>query len=222
MDAHKRRAWICTLTGGVVAATLLWFWWRRERPIEPAGPNPFVSEFVFERLDNGTAIGETVELAVNSGFYARMALRPDAAPPELLDGRSVVESQDWPLALVLYPRHSSPDADDALCVPCGGLEAADRRHRPRSRNVRVSIPIGNPAVWSASGYDGPPELPEGFGTEDELRLWTYFAVRKNQPGEYVYELTLYPTAAWESSVRFEKGQAVVLQRGLLKVIGDSA
>jgi hypothetical protein len=204
--------------GGVVSSVLVWISLQRERPIELAPPNPFVSEFVFGHLDDGAPIGDAVSVGVKSGFYAILTIVPNSVPPDTLERRKVLVPSDWSYVLVMYPRGSSRDARDALCVPCANFERAGRSERlTGALHVATSVPIGNPAIWSGSGYEGPPEPPADLAEKSGLHLWTYFAVLSDQPAEYVYELTLYPTAAWRSSIRFETGPPVVLQRGLLKV-----
>ncbi|MGH7199580.1 MAG: hypothetical protein ACREJB_03185, partial [Planctomycetaceae bacterium] len=86
-----------------------------------------------------------------------------------------------------------------------------------------AVPLGGLGDWARSGFDGPPERPESWPKswpKEEVRLWTYVSAREDEPGEYVYELTLFPTAAWTSSVRFDIGRPVVLQRGLLRVVAE--
>ena len=53
-----------------------------------------------------------------------------------------------------------------------------------------------------------------------LWYWTFICADKNQVGEFVVEVLLFPTGRWESAVRLEYGEPVVLKRFVLKVNAD--
>jgi hypothetical protein len=60
---------------------------------------------------------------------------------------------------------------------------------------------------------GQPELPPG--RDGAHMRWTFLATKeKDEAGEYSYELLLYPSARWVSSVRTDIGEPIVVKRGL--------
>lgn len=201
---------------------LVVFWLaRRNQELEPVPPNPFVSRATLERVDDWQPVGDSIELEFNSGCYVSAALTPAKDLPKMYEGREVQPPERWSVTLVFYRRGDDAESADALRRPCIPL----KRARPGRGVVSVSagagfIPNGNTHPYGPSGRPkgGQPEPPKTW-PEDELRYWTYFGPRPDEAGEYVYELTLFPAAAWISAVRFDVGPPVVLMRGVVR-IGD--
>lgn len=180
-----------------------------ERPIAPAEATPFIERLDVTRLDLDEPLSETIDLDVNTGFYANIAFIPGSAIPETLDGRSVQPTNDWTLALIIVPRGSDRGQKTTIYAPC------NRFARPRERVPPLPY-SGAMGIWGPSGYRSPPQKPTAW-PQNEYRFWTYFAVPPDQPGDYVYELAVFPTSVWKSLVRSDVGPPVVLKRGVLHV-----
>ncbi len=180
-----------------------------EKPIEPARANPFVQSFRVTRVDSGEPVGDEIEIAVNTGFTVEIAFSAAPDAPQELEGRPVQPPGEWPVRLVIYPRDHERSDDGTLWYPCNRFEVPNRPY------VRPVFP-GVSEHWKPSGYTGPPKPPRDSG-ENKNRFWTYFAVPRDSPGEYVFEVLVYPTSAWKSLVRVDAGPPVVLQRGVLRV-----
>lgn len=213
-----------TLASGCM---LLWWYFHDARQSHPSSAESFVAKVVVERLDDAQRLDETVELRLGSGFYISAGFVPQKNLPDALDGREIQDPAFWPVALVFYARGASLKDASAVRKPCIRFERpANRRVRQRGSEANTRfIPIGNTHPYAPSGRPSgrraPPNLPKDW-PPDEMRFWTYFGLPEDRLGEYVYELTLYPTARWVSSVRFELGPPVVIRRGELRLDpGDS-
>jgi hypothetical protein len=208
-----RQTWL--IVGGTLFAAALLYCWRSYRAwqVEPALGNPFTTEVVFRRADNGAAVPEVVEMSALTGFYADVSFAARDDRPATWEEREVRNPENWAMALVIYPRGSHSEADDAIRTGC------DRYRSPTGLKTQAAsmLEIGAqlPFWWNA-GYTGEPEPPENAAQED-LRFWTYVAAPGEEAAEYVYELTLYPTFKAISDARVDAGPGVVLQRGLLKL-----
>ncbi len=186
----------------------------KEQKVEPAGPNPFVETFEFLNSESKAPVGQVVSFAVNTGFTAELTFVASPNAPAALEQRVVQPPSQWPLTVVFFPRGSDRASKHAI-YGCG--------NRVRRPNERVAVPMlpyeGVDSSWKLMGYRGPPKPPKSWPA-DEYRFWTFFAVPLDEPGEYVFEVLLFPTSVWKSSVRVDPGPAVVLQRGLLLVTAD--
>jgi hypothetical protein len=191
--------------------------------IQPAAPTPFASDVKLERLDDGTLLGDVVEMRASDGFYVSPGFMPGERIPKEFGGRIVQDHKLWSMALTIYPRGDSAESENAVRKNCIQFRQPVPRGsiRPWERPVHV----GNASPYAPTGRprgplgqpDSPKDVPEG-----QIRYWTYFGLQSAQPGEYVYELRLFPTAVWSSAVRFQIGEPVVLKRGLLRVTPDAS
>lgn len=217
---NRRRflLWISAPTLGGVAL-LLWLI-RDKQEIQRAPPNPFVKTLVFERIDDGQPIGDMMEMRTNAGVYASIVLTAAGDTPVVFEEHEVQDPARWPLALFIYPRGASAESEDSLGNPCMKFNRQGVRFRQAvGSGPKLFVPVRGTTrgYWTADvGFEGDLKPPKSW-PEDEIRFWTFFALRDQRPGEYVYELTLYPTARWTSSVRITMGPPVVLRRGLLRV-----
>lgn len=215
----RRRVLDLFVAAGVAIGSLLLLRpFAVEPPIEPAAPNPFVETLTFVRMSDGTPIGDAIEIDVNTGFHAQFAVDPAKKMPEKVESDSVIAPSRWTFALVVFPRASGRDGGDSIRGAC--LEVP-RGFRPKGEPLPMfkgpgTIPIGGTSGWAASGFSRPLRAA-GPPSKRTRTYWTYVAAPKDRPGDYVYELTLYPAAAWTSRVRFKSGPPVVLRRGLLRV-----
>jgi hypothetical protein len=161
------------------------------------------------RLDTGEPISGDVTIAAGRGFAAEVVIIPQKELPETFAERGVNPPMKWETALVVYRAGSDRSDPEAAILPCTPLEPPGTKPAPR--------PLGGMG-WQRSlfGYKHPPRL-KGRWKEGELRMWTFFAAPGVEPGDHVYELTLFPTLIQFSSVRFETGPPVILQQGRLTV-----
>lgn len=207
---------------GGVAAAIWWYYPRRPAEIAPVPPNPFVDNLVVRDLASGTDVAEPLEIQVNSGFTALISCVPKSDCPGELATRPVQAPNLWPMTVVIYPRGDDPDSRAAIEAACRSLAEPGRRvtaGRPSSEPPPFAPPLGSMAHFRDSGFRELPAHVKRL-SEDAIQYWTYIAVNPNQPGEYVYEVSLFPTSAWISDIRFDAGPRVVLRRGLLRVLGQ--
>ncbi len=220
--AKRSRLWI-VIGLGCVAVAIWWYYPRPPAEISPAPPNPFVDNLVVSNLTTGADVTAPVEIQVNSGFTALISCVPKADRPVALESRDVQSPNLWPMTLVIYPRGDNPDSHDTIQAACRMLEEPGRRvtaGRLSSEPPLFAPPLGSMAHFKDSGFRKLP-APVMRLSHDAMQYWTYFAVKADRPGDYVYEISLYPASAWVSDVRFEAGPRVILQRGVLRVLPES-
>ncbi len=186
----------------------------------PVPPNVLVRDVeIHTWSDPPELVGETIEISSQQGVFLLLRLHPFETRPEELDGRKVCRPVDWPVTFTLF-RADDPGGPTLRHLRCEPLFSIPID--PDETNLARHI--GMPAVYGDTrlflrrlGYGKPPQLPPQ--TDVEGLYWT-FAVptdREHPAGEYVYEVRLYPTARWVSSVRNEAGEPLVLRRGRLIV-----
>lgn len=226
-NVKQNRHWRWMVTGAalLIAALLGLYWWTRQPPpILPANPAPYVKQFTFTRLESGEPIGDVVTLLQRTGFYANVDVTPNNLPGQIFADRELTETVYWPMTLAVIPRGWRGTERNTIEMPCIRYR---QQISPRQATVvkkgspkPTPLAVGNMKTWPVSaGYSGSPKKIPPL-TKGNLCGYTFFALGNHPPGEYVYELRIYPTAHWISDVRFESGPPLVLQRGLLQVTGD--
>lgn len=211
----------------LVALSIAWVLRPIRWEFEQAAPNRFIRELTFEQVDDATPVPLTVTLPPDGGYYVRIDVLPSEEYPRELDGRVVQDPPAWSFALRIYQRGADPDS--------AGSSVRLFTHYLREINTGisgVSLPASVPVAAAPFGPNGRPEgllgqpKPPETIVDGRFYLWTWFGPWRGyrdsesgtclEPGEYVYEVIMYPTAAWTSSVRFEVGEPIVLIRGLLQ------
>ncbi len=201
-----------------------------DRPVvTPAPPNDFVKTLVIERVqekDKVAPIEDETEITVNTGFLVQFEMIPGETIPTEIQSRKVLHPDKWPADVVFFPRGAtSADVTDLKgCCPI-----FMRASGPPKTETDIMINSWHSAFWSDCGFSEKVVLKKIASEASRTRwkknkapwFWTYFCVGKDQVGEFVYEIRVYPTAAWKSTVRFELGEPVVLKRGLLRVVPAS-
>ena len=208
---------------------LAWGCGRALKPIEPAPPNDFVARLICDQLsDSNTAtpLGDVVEIEQNTGFFFQMGLEPHTVHPSAWEASAVVPTLEWALMVVIYPRQS--DDTDAQTLK-GRVNPLDQLNRLQQSNEkrRWFLPnSGESSFWFYGGRAskttprkpvGPTALADWKSGKSEW-YWSYMCVNKDQLGEFIYEIRLFPTAHHISPVRRELGPPVLLKRGLLRVV----
>ncbi len=199
----------------------------RDTPVVAAAPpNDFVNSIVVERVladDAVSVLAEVTEIPVNTGFVVQFELLAAAALPSELESRTVLHPDKWPADVVFFPRGGiSADVTDLK----GSCPIFSRSSGPPKSHSDIMINSFYSSFWSYCGFQETVALKQPASVASRLRwkknkapwFWTYFCVGQDQVGEFVYEIRIYPTAAWKSTVRFELGEPVVLHRGLLRVV----
>ena len=114
------------------------------------------------------------------------------------------------------PGRRTPPLGVAVLQP-SNPNAMKRRCAKTSKGTHLD---SHPLVCGRKRAKAAPKSTETWPAEEQ-RFWTYLAAPAAEPGEYVYELTLYPTCHWKSSIRYEAGTGVVLQRGILRIVAET-
>lgn len=211
-----------SLGGGVVLlGVVLWFWWRAApQPEAPVVFDPYLKSLEFSQQADGTPIGEEIVVQAGSGFYADLTFVPGEELPEELDELAIQRVKIWPLVMEIYDPRDSQRKD---IVKFPFLRYGKNPHpkypklTQRDPNPMRSVMIANIGHWSPrAGYDGHPAY-YGKWEEDEHRLWAFITPGSHPPGEYRYEIILYPAAQYLSSVRSTRGSRIVIKRGSMLV-----
>lgn len=218
MSRSRRLLWIPPT--GLIAVVLLSLWYfRSPEPIEAPGPNPFVKELMFIEAETREPIGDVLEMRVGEGLYAYFAFIPADGLPETYDDLNVERPDWWPLSLAIYPPGSTSRSDVAMKNLCVKFTKPSPPEVPTAQ-MPWPPPRGMRGYWNkANGFQGElkplsvSEVPQGA-----IYGWTFFAMRDPQPGEYVFELAVYPMDGWKSAVSRRIGPEIVLHRGLLHVL----
>ncbi len=199
------------------------------KPIEPASPNDFVSQFLCDRLsdsDDASAMSDVIEIRQNTGFIVQFGLEPNPQRPTEFEHRKVAPPPEWPLMVVIYNRNSD-DTDSKTLKGC--VQPLDRRDRMDRSIEKRSWHLLNSfesAFWGAGARNTrtiprQPVSPTAIADWKSGKTqwyWSYMCVDKDQSGDFVFEIRLFPTAFWISPARYEMGPHVVLKRGLLRVL----
>ena len=203
---------------------------ERDTPVvAPAPSNHFVKSIGVERVlanDTVSVLAEETEIPVNTGFVVQFEMIAADALPLELQSRKVLHPDKWPADVVFFPRGAtSADVTDLI----GFCPIFMRASGPPKTEADIMINSWHSAFWSDCGFSEKSVLKRPASEASRTRwkknkapwFWTYFCVGKDQVGEFVYEIRVYPTAAWKSTGRFELGEPVVLKRGLLRVVPAS-
>jgi len=214
--------WI-TLPIVLIIGVAIWYWWPRSAEAGPVDPSLFLTEVSFIRRDNEELIGDTIELPVRSGIYAEIAYTPNQTLPDHYGELAVQPPRRWPMGIEIFPR-SDINRKSSIQLPVFPLKPKRRVIR---RGLGHAVPMKDRFIsfagtghWTeAVGYTGVPDALNRESEESEIRKWTYFTTgSENLPGEYVYEIQIYPSTHWASSVRIAMGPPFVVKRGLLTIV----
>lgn len=202
----------------------------RDTPVvAPAPPNDFVKLIAVERVladDTVSVLAEDTEIPVNTGFVVQFEMIAADTLPLELQSRKVLHPDKWPADVVFFPRGAtSAEVTDLK----GYCPIFMRSSGPPKTEADIMINSWYSGFWSDCGFSKNVVLKKIASEASRTRwkknktpwFWTYFCVGKDQVGEFVYEIRVYPTAAWKSTVRFEMGEPVVVKRGLLRVVPES-
>lgn len=222
----RRRIFVGAISTAILTAVAALIWYYRPRsPIEvlPVPPNPYVESYRLERLD-GEPVADVVEVRPGTGFYAILTAKLADDAPKTYEGRKISDAIHWSATLALYPRTARNVSRETFEWSCGTFKPKGMLRRGAKEPDRTNgkpHPPWRGRIPTHCGHTGEPKLSKPLPKGDICR-YTYFAVGDHPPGEYVYELRVYPTARWISWFRCEHGTPLVLQRGLLKVSDGDA
>ncbi len=202
------------------------------KPIEPAPSNNFVGKLLVDRVsDAGEAspLGDVVEIEQNTGFFFQIGLEPLTTHPPAWESSQVVPTSEWALMVVIYPRESDDTDARTLKGRVNPLEQLNRLLKPIEPRRWFLPNSGESSFWFYGGRASktPPRKPVGSTALADWKsgksewYWSYMCVDKDQTGEFIYEIRLFPTAHHISPVRRELGPPIVLKRGLLRVVAAS-
>ena len=207
-----RPRWWMVLASSVLLAGFYFTTLRRVGTL-PVTLEPFVKSLSFTRHGDGVAIAEVVDLPFKSGFYAELTFIPGASIPSEVDGLTVEDPEIWPVVLRIYPREDTTPSRSYDLRFIRYKRARTRRSLP----LPSSVPKGAVGYWQPDvGYRGELKPPKSWA-KNEQRLWTFFTTKPGDTGEFTYEIVVFPTAKWVSSVRSQSGAPIVVRRGILKV-----
>lgn len=201
---------------------------RPPEPVLPAVENPFACKLVFQQLSkehDAVPVSDGVPVltvAKNRGFVMQIGLEVCDAVPGKVSGRGVSPVLNWPLVVVTYPKM---EGDSSSRVLKGGVFEIDP---PGVKRMARRIEYPQHGFWHCSGFNEWkfPKQPIGKLHEKRWRegktlwYWTFICADKDQVGEFVVEVRLFPTAKWVSALRAEFGDHVVLKRFHLNVTPD--
>ena len=194
--------------------------------VNAAPPNDFVKSIVVERVygdDTATLLADETEIVVNTGFIVQFEMIPSDAIPSEYHARTVTPPDKWSADVVFFPRgKTSADVTELK----GNCPIFSRKTGPSRSPTDIVINSWYSSFWALCGFSETvvPKVIASEGSRSRWQengdpwFWSYFCVSKDQVGEFVYEIRVYPTAAWKSKVRAELGEPVVLKRGLLRVV----
>ena len=198
---------------------------KSEIPVLPVGSNPYVCQLIIEQLtkDNiATPLPEgvpIVSVTKNHGFAMQIGFEVCGKIPTQVGTRSVSASVDWPLMIFIFPKGEDDTSARVLrgCV----VEIAP----PNRKRIREPVPAGFGGFWHSCKLNEWKTRKQPIGKshaqawKDSRMLWhwTFICADKDQVGEYVVEVRLFPTARWISAVRSELGDPIVLKRFILSV-----
>lgn len=197
-------------------------------PVLPVGSNPYVCKLEIEQLTKenvATPLPEGVPVVSttrNSGFAMQIGFEVCGTVPTQEGSRAVSASVDWPLMVVIYPKGEDDTSPQVLRGSV--YEIAP----PGRKRTREPIPAGFGGFWHSCKVNEwkMPKQPIGQShakarnTSQMLWHWTFICADKDQVGEFVVEVRLFPTSRWISAVRSELGDPIVLKRFILKVTDD--
>ncbi len=201
----------------------------RDRPVvAPAPPNDFVKSIILERIntanDSVSEWSDEIEIPVNTGFVAQFELVAEEAFPDEYHDREVRHPNRWMIDVMTFPRGGKSTDKEAL----RGTGPIFPREPTSEKSANADSPLHafNSKHWYYCGFTPANMLKKPVSEKSRQRLkalknpwfWTYFCGPKDQVGEFVYEIRIFPTAAWISPVRSEFGDFVVIKRGLLRVV----
>lgn len=185
--------------------------------------NPFCT-FNLIRED-GLSVGRDWEFATSETEEACLAILPNADFPKSWNGSQVHIPQLWLTRFVCFPKYSSAASTDAVGFGCDPWFSAmtsgtppptfttEGPHYPPNAADRCpqNRPLG--PVRDGVAYWRTPKQ------KGALEFWVILGSPFQDPGEYVYELQMYP--AWKAEVGayvgYKLGEPVILRRGLLTV-----
>lgn len=212
---------------------------RDDPTVVPAPPNKFVDSIVVEQVLEGDIVlelDEETDTPVNSGFVVQFEFTPAKQIPSEYHSREVLHPSKWPADVVFFERGGTSSGKTAFKSNCIIFPIIRKFPLPPIYSRSASPPKGHADIminsfhnefWSYGGFDQDIDVhlqPVSLDSRARLKkaknlwFWTYFCGPKDQVGEFVYEIRVFPTAAWISTVRFELGEPVVLKRGLMRVL----
>ena len=217
--------WCAPSIALLLIVSAIWYWSRPLASIDDVAGNPYVKQFSLLEGGTTTPLSDTITITSSKGVYADIRWTPATDVPQTYEERSVSDPFFWTVSLAVYPRQRAVWSDDITSHVC-----QQRLHKKTltKQRLRSGLPIapvmvGTPRYQQRSlGYQGLIKFPSDKWPVEERRAWTFLTVPDGAPGDYVYELRLYPTACWLSNYRNEAGPPLVLKRGLLRVLPDSA
>ena len=158
-----------------------------------------------------------------------MGLELSATLPTEWEGQTVVPSAEWALMVVIYPRESDDTDARTLKGRVNPLDQLNRLQQSIQKRQWFLPNSGESSFWYYGGRSSkkPPRKPVSPTAQADWKsgksqwYWSYMCVGKDQIGEFVFEIRLFPTAHHISPIRRELGPPIVLKRGLLRVVAAS-
>lgn len=181
--------------------------------IPPAFLQPFLDQVRIVEISSGEQFSLDTPLEAGKGHMLLITLVPAANLPTNWQGREVSSVADWQVELTLRPvkefslkKQIYNTTGYYHCLPL-----LSEKIKPFSQGGGVG--------WSKAGFDHteflrgkPKEFLQGHH-------WAgYYAFHDHPPGEYVYEMAIYPAYRDLSAVRYEVGPRVVVQRGIVQIL----
>lgn len=213
----------------LLSVILVWGCTQAPSPVEPAPANDFISSIECIRVDPGKApieFDRDLEIKVNQGFVVHFSLDPNAEFPREYHGDRVCSFDQWGMCVSIAPRNNQHSRKHTVYNPVNplhfvpypgpvnrgslarwtecGLELKDFPQHPLSSKKKNSSTLKPP--------------PKNHQKLERLYFWTYLCGPKDEAGDFVYEIQLYPTSYYTTPIRTHSGDYVVLKRGTLRIL----
>lgn len=209
--SHSDRAHIVAIIVVVFCLQLLSGCWQA-----PSGPlgekrSDLVEIEKFAQIESGEAIDDSITVSPTEGFYALLEIRPQANRPDQLGELPLTDPGCWPFVGIVYPEGSTANSPEAVQVPMNWMNEpsasgclvpimgvlTELMKTPQYAGA-VQVDRGDPSGKPAAAYyvkgEDPSRVPKVKLNldPDVLSFWTFFGPTHETPGNYQFELHVYP------------------------------
>ncbi|WP_146509914.1 hypothetical protein [Thalassoglobus neptunius] len=182
----------------------------------PSGPlgkerSDLVEIEKFAQIESGEAIDDSITVSPTEGFYALLEIRPQANLPDQLGELPLTDPGCWPFVGIVYPEGSTAQSAEAVQIPMNWMnepsasgcivpvmgvltELMQTPQYAGAVQVDRGHPSGKPAAVYYAKREDPSRIPKvKLNLDPEvLSFWTFFGPTHETPGNYQFELHVYP------------------------------